>query len=255
MTSQPGEATPPEQVCFVIGPIGPPNSDTRKHADQLLHHIIEPAAAASGFSALRADGINSSGIISSEIITLPRDAAMVVADLSFGNGNAFYELAIRHLLRRPFVHMIREGDDIPFDAFANRAVRFDLANLDSAEHARKQLRGVNGAETGKASEDVETPFSTALGLLSLEATTPAEGGIAEVAKALVRLEINFGARLAGIETNLASIRPPQQLLSSEPPLLRPISAKDATDRLLESVLKILAPSAAEPDGSDPESPR
>jgi hypothetical protein len=101
MTRQPGDATPPERTCFVIGPIGPEKSERRQHADQLLHHIIEPAAAANGLSALRADGINSSGIISSEIVTLLRDTAIVVADLSFGNGNAFYELAIRHLLRVP----------------------------------------------------------------------------------------------------------------------------------------------------------
>jgi hypothetical protein len=116
--------------------------------------------------------------------------------------------------------VIREGDEIPFDAFANRAVRFDLANLDSAERAREQLQGIIETEKDKTPEQVETPFSTALDLLALESTSAGDGGIADLANAVVRLEANLGARLATIDFKLESVRTRPGLVGS-PAVLGP----------------------------------
>ncbi len=46
---------PEEKTCFVIAPIGEPESDTRKRSDQILKHSISPAAKECGYKALCAD--------------------------------------------------------------------------------------------------------------------------------------------------------------------------------------------------------
>ncbi len=48
-------------ICFVISPIGEDGSDIRKQADQVLEHVIKPAAEQSGFEAERADDISDAG--------------------------------------------------------------------------------------------------------------------------------------------------------------------------------------------------
>lgn len=40
-------------TCFVISPIGDEGSDVRRHADQVLDHLIEPAASANGLGSVR----------------------------------------------------------------------------------------------------------------------------------------------------------------------------------------------------------
>src|SRR5262245_55045578 len=43
------------------------------------------------------------------------DTELVIADLSRHNANAFYGLAIRHVIRLPTIHMIHKGWKLPFD--------------------------------------------------------------------------------------------------------------------------------------------
>ena len=50
---------------------------------------------------------------------------LVIADLSFHNPNVFYELAVRHVLRKPTVQLMRKIDRIPFDVSQNRTVIID----------------------------------------------------------------------------------------------------------------------------------
>ena len=157
-----------EGVCFVIGPVGEPDSDVRKDADQLLEYIITPAAEAAGLKhIIRADQISSSNIITSEILEHLVEDAIVVADLTGGNPNVFYELAVRHLLRKPFVHLVPKGFDLPFDTAGVRAIHFELS-LDGAREAVPQLTETIRNELNKAPEAVQTPFTVALDRLALE---------------------------------------------------------------------------------------
>lgn len=180
-----------EDLCFVIAPVGPPDTDIRKHADQLFTYLIEPAARECGFSRVeRADQIQGSGNISSEIVTRLSEAKIVVADLSMSNPNVYYELVIRHIFRLPFVHMIREGDELPFDLTQNRAIRFDLGDLDSAHAAREQLQKAIEAEVSKGPGAVETPFTIALDLqaLSTQQNAGDDSALPELARVVSRIE-------------------------------------------------------------------
>ena len=178
-------------LCFVIGPVGLPDTDTRKHADQLFTYVIEPAATECGLARVeRADHIEGSGVISSEIVTRLTEAEMVVADLSMTNPNAYYELAIRHVLRLPFAHLMRAGDELPFDLAQNRAIRFDLRDLDSVAAARAQLVKTIRAELEKGPNAIETPFTNALDLQALSAQPNADENpaLAELSRVVARIE-------------------------------------------------------------------
>ncbi len=96
-----------KKTCFVIAPIGDPDSDIRRRSDQILKHIIKPAVGKCGYDAIRADQISEPGMITHQVIEHVVGDPLVVADLTGQNPNVFYELAIRHAIRKPFVPLIR----------------------------------------------------------------------------------------------------------------------------------------------------
>ena len=148
-------------ACFVIGPIGPSGSAIRESADRLLQHVIRPAIEQFGFNALRADSLPGLEEITSHVIRQVIEAPLVIADLTGGNANVFYELALRHATRRPVVALSEVGSRIPFDVAAFRVVQVDTSAADGLEAGRKTL-----AERVRGILDVrtlaETPVSRAV---------------------------------------------------------------------------------------------
>lgn len=118
-----------DQVCFVISPIGDEGSDQRLHADLVLGSLIEPALRELGLEAVRADKISKPGLITGQVIDHLTRARMVIADLSFANPNVYYELALRHAIRRPVVQIIRTSDKLPFDVGQFRTVTVDMSSI------------------------------------------------------------------------------------------------------------------------------
>jgi hypothetical protein len=152
--------------CFVIAPIGEEGTDVRLRSDQVFTHIISPPARECGYIPLRADHISKPGVITTQVIRHVIDNDLVIADLTGPNPNVFYELSLRHALKKPVVQIIDITEDIPFDVASNRTVRFNYRDLDSAERARKEI-----AEQIKAVESdptaVDNPISFAFVLQSL----------------------------------------------------------------------------------------
>ena len=119
------------KTCFVISPIGKPDSPTRKRSDQVLKYIIEPAAKKMDYGIVRADKITEPGIITSQIIEHLMDDDLVVADLTDHNPNVFYELAVRHAVRKPVIQMIEGSQPLPFDVYGMRTIQIDNHDWDS----------------------------------------------------------------------------------------------------------------------------
>ena len=134
-------AQPAKKTCFVIGPIGKEDSDTRRNADNLFHGLIEPALQECGidFDVRRADHIPDPGSITEQVINAVVDSDLVIADLSERNPNAYYELGIRHAARKPTIHVIAVGHEIPFDNKDNRAISFDPLSITSLRKIRPLL--------------------------------------------------------------------------------------------------------------------
>ena len=128
-----------KKQCFVIAPIGSEDSATRKRSDQVLKHIIKPAVESCGYEAIRADKIAGSGVITSEVLQLVAKAPLVIADLTGGNPNVFYELAIRHALQKPLVQIIEKGEELPFNIHNTRTIYFDHHDLEDVDNAKKEI--------------------------------------------------------------------------------------------------------------------
>lgn len=118
-----------DKTCFVISPIGSADSVERKHANLMLSALIEPALAELDLEVIRADGISKPGLITGQVIDHIAKSALVIADLSFANPNVYYELALRHAVRKPVVQIIRTGDKLPFDVGQYRTVEIDMTDI------------------------------------------------------------------------------------------------------------------------------
>lgn len=130
-----------KKSCFFIGPIGDDQSDIRDWSDQVLEYIVTPAVTELDYDEpIRADKIPAVSSISSEIMRHLVEDDLVIADLTSGNPNAFYELALRHALKKPVVHIIREGEKIPFDVRDITVISVSIDNLSKADKAKKLLK-------------------------------------------------------------------------------------------------------------------
>jgi hypothetical protein len=184
-----GIAKSDKKICFVISPIGEDGSETRERSDQVLKHIITGPAEQLGYEVIRADKISEPGIITTQIIEHIVDADLVIADLTEKNPNVFYELALRHAIRKPLVQMIKKGEAIPFDVAATRIIQFDLHNLDSVAAAKEDiLSQVKSLEAGKS--EVHNPISVSLDLKVLkESGSIEERSLADVVEAISDLRL------------------------------------------------------------------
>src|ERR1700730_12890850 len=156
--------TPP--LCFVAAPIGATGSEERNKSDKVLRHLIKKALEPD-YLVERADQIDRPGVITVQIVQRIFEAELVVAALTDRNPNVYYELAIRHATRKPIIHIISRGQDIPFDVQDMRVVPYDLTDPDSLEEAGRKLREY--AKAIRQGEPVITPVHFAQILLSFEA--------------------------------------------------------------------------------------
>lgn len=176
-----------QKACFVIAPIGEAESETRKRSDQILKHVISPAAEACGYRATRADQISEPGMITSQVIQKIVDDPLVIADLTERNPNVFYELAIRHVIKKPLVQLIKKGEQIPFDVAGTRTIHVDHHDLDSVEEAKKEIIAqVKSLEADSSTQ--ETPISVSLDLQLLrQSDNPEQRSLADVLSVITEL--------------------------------------------------------------------
>jgi len=191
------------KTCFVIAPIGEAGSDIRKRSDQVLKHVISPAVESCGYDSLRADQISEPGMITSQVIQHIVDDPLVIADLTGWNPNVFYELAIRHALRKPLVQMIKRGEQIPFDVAGTRTVYVDHKDLDSVEEAKEEIvKQIKSLEVD--STDIETPISVSLDLQLLrQSENPEQRSLGDLLAVVTELRSglsNLEKRLDNPET-------------------------------------------------------
>ena len=178
-----------KKTCFVITPIDEEGTEIRKRADQLLKHIVGPVTESMGYAAIRADLIPQPGVITRQVIQGGIDSSIVIADLTGHNPNVFYELAVRHAVKRPYVQMIDSKEQIPFDIADTRTIIFDIHDMDSVEAAKQKLTNqIRSIEGGKA--EVDNPVSMAVDLKILkESQNPTQRSLAELTEAIAEIRI------------------------------------------------------------------
>lgn len=101
-------------------------------------------------------------MITRQIIDYILHSRLVVADLSFHNPNVFYELALRHAVRKPIVQISRGVDRLPFDIGQVRTVVVDTTDIYTLVPQLDSLRAQISAQvraTLAEGAEVENPLS------------------------------------------------------------------------------------------------
>jgi hypothetical protein len=125
--------------AFVIRPFGTKTDSTGKEInfEQIHQELIDPALKAAQFEGGTTGEIIDSGNIREDMFALILEADLVVCDITVQNANVFYELGIRHALRKKRTLMIRgtpTNDSTPFDLLTDRYLAYDIANPAAAKN-------------------------------------------------------------------------------------------------------------------------
>lgn len=108
-------AETPKRQCFVIMPFSKTSSCRSEDWTEIYHNVIKPAVEEAGFNykCRRSDAL--AGNIIEDILDHLNRADLVIADLTDRNPNVFYELGVRHALRRGTILITQKIAHVPFD--------------------------------------------------------------------------------------------------------------------------------------------
>jgi len=237
-----------EKTCFVVSPIGKEGSSTRARANKFQRYVVERVLIPRGYKVERADQLGEPGLITNQIVKRIVECDLMVADLTDHNANVFYELAIRHGLKKPFVHFIAHDQNIPFDNLNVRAISVDLTDLDSVEDACAQFTTQVEAIEGPDHKP-ESPISVAFDLESLRSSGKADDAVMlQILEELsiLRQDVRKMQRDRGTSAEPVSSRPGGRRISSPGDLvlaLRQAGYTELSDYILHNItiIKIDSP--------------
>lgn len=156
--------------CFVIMGYGKKTdyaTGRKLDLDVSYTELIKPAVEAAGLECVRGDEVLQSAVIDVDMFTRLLDADLVIADLSTGNSNAFYELGVRHALRPHATIVIAENElAVPFDVNRVKISKYDHRGEGIFSHEVKRFVAHLAAVIKKvmASNDADSPVYTYLDL-------------------------------------------------------------------------------------------
>src|SRR5271155_2904688 len=101
----------PTKSAFVIMPFSP--TATEDAWDTIYDHVFKPTLEQCGYHCTRAEV--SMGSLIASIVEDLIEADLVLADVTDRNANVFYELGVRHALRRETIIVSRGPDHVPSD--------------------------------------------------------------------------------------------------------------------------------------------
>ncbi|NJN99968.1 MAG: SLATT domain-containing protein, partial [Anaerolineales bacterium] len=146
--------------AFVVMPFGRKQGPDGRWIDfnAIYQDLIKPALIEADFEPFRADEESVSGDILTDMFQELLLADLVIADLSIDNANVFYELGVRHSVRkRGLVHIQSGRSYMPFDIFNVRTVPYhtDKMGRPDPEFIEKDRQAIAkiSRETWASSQD------------------------------------------------------------------------------------------------------
>jgi hypothetical protein len=196
-------ARPERRLCFVVMPFGQ-KADVDGRVvdfDRLYDEFVVPAVEAAGLECERCDRVDEAGNIHRRMFQFLWTADVALVDLSLLNANVFYELGIRHALRRSQTVLIRRsGTAVPFNVSNLTVIEYD--DTDPGSLARARDRIVRAIERGYESGQVDSYVSEVLALSISDVPRP----IAERRHYWYALADAPGKRLCIVTGDLRAIR-------------------------------------------------
>ena len=130
------------ETCFLVCPIGGPNSPDRIRSDKLMRLILQPICDDLKINLIRIDKINQGTKITDDIHQHLDQSKYCIVDLSNLNQNVFYELGFRIRSNLPTI-IIKSNDDkntIPFDISGIRVFtyNFDVEDIEDSKSKIKE---------------------------------------------------------------------------------------------------------------------
>jgi hypothetical protein len=119
--------------AFVIRPFRTQkdSSGTEIDFERVHNELIAPALEAVGLAGGTTGEIVDAGNIREDMFALIFEADLVICDITLLNANVFYELGIRHALRKKSTVMIKgktKEKNTPFDILTDRYLSYDIGN-------------------------------------------------------------------------------------------------------------------------------
>jgi hypothetical protein len=191
------------RTCFVIMPFGEKTDVGGHHVnfDRIYDDFIVPTIESAGLACERCDRIDEAGNIHRRMFQLIWAANVALVDISLLNPNVFYELGIRHALRRSITILIRrKGTGVPFNVSNLEVIEYDETVPQSLGAARRKI--VNSIKAGYDRGHVDSYVSEVLGL----SITDVPKRISERRKYWYRIEGVETKRLCVITGDLRNVQ-------------------------------------------------
>lgn len=156
-----------KKKCFIITPVGADGSEIRVETNGIIEAVIKPVLE-TDYDIIAAHLSIDSVQITKEIIQSIYHSDLVIANLSGSNPNVLYELSLAHALRKPVVHIIRDGEKPPFDISAQRYISF-TNNMIGVVQLKNQLR-IFVDSVMKEGSSISNPITDAIDNISVESS-------------------------------------------------------------------------------------
>lgn len=128
------------RFCFIISPIGKPDSPERRQADEFLE-LIKEVGELHGLEIKRADEIVGTSDINADVIERVQQADLCIIDLTGLNPNVMYEFGMRYQTGLPYIVCAKENTQLPFDTISRRTIFYgDISNTHEARRVREHIR-------------------------------------------------------------------------------------------------------------------
>jgi hypothetical protein len=146
------------KTCFVIMPYGEKKESEDKPPidfDEIFEFIIKPPLKSLDIEVIRCDKIPNAGSIHHEMLHHILNDDIAIVDITTLNPNVFYELGVRHTLRRSGTILIRKkGTQSPFNIQGMRTIEYDTSLSGANSAIEKLKKSVEIALSSSASDSL-----------------------------------------------------------------------------------------------------
>ncbi len=147
-----------KRTCFVVTPIGKPDSEIRRHIDGLIKVAIKPALGEE-YDVKAAHNYLDSMSITKQVYEKLYESDLVIVNLTGLNPNVMYELGIRFCFGKPVILIAQEGEQLPFDITEYRTMFYkdDALGFSELKEALEKMK-----KTIKYTDKAKSPIHDAL---------------------------------------------------------------------------------------------